>query len=310
LFFVLTSFLTLSLSPLHAGNGVEWMKEVTDTTRVCRLSIPGSHDSGAVRGGQVLQTQTLDICRQLELGIRAFDIRLAERKGKLGVFHSRAFQRVYWEDEVLPAFIAFLKKHPSEMLVVSLKREGGKAERYTSLLSASLGDPANTPYFVTDFSPSLTLGACRGKILFLQRDAVMPHYPGVLCTGWADNASCLLTLTAANGVQGEALLQDEYEYKSLKEAPGKLQACMAHFDKLSAEPESSCRWGISYVSATAGVAGTPTAFAEKLNRWVADKLTVAARRRCGIVFIDFVGSESGRKLVSHLINNNLNLDIS
>jgi 1-phosphatidylinositol phosphodiesterase len=238
------------------------------------------------------------------MGIRAFDIRLAERKGRLGVFHSRAFQNVYWEDHVLPAFITFLKEHPSETLVVSLKCEGGTQEDYASLLSASLSDPANRPFFVSDFSPALTLGDCRGKIFFLLRDPVMPHYPGALCRGWEDNASCVLTLIGADGTQGEAMLQDEYEYRSVKEAPKKLHACMMHFNRL-ARPTTSRRWGISFVSATAGVAGTPMAFAEKLNLWVTNNLNDGrTRRNCGIVFIDFAGTESGRKLVTYLIDSN------
>ncbi len=70
----------------------------------------------------MLETQTLDISFQLQKWIRAFDIRLGKKNDKLGVFHSFAFQDIYWEDDVLPAFIHFLQAHPSETLIVSLKR--------------------------------------------------------------------------------------------------------------------------------------------------------------------------------------------
>ena len=60
-----------------------------------------------------LKTQATDIPAQLRQGIRAFDIRLEKKGNKLGVFHSHAFQDIYWEDDVLPAFIHFLQTYPS-----------------------------------------------------------------------------------------------------------------------------------------------------------------------------------------------------
>lgn len=113
------------VTPLRGIEKPEWMKCLPDSLPLCKISIPGSHDSGTTKGGSMLQTQTVDIPRQLQKGIRAFDIRLEKKNDKLGIFHSYAFQDIYWEDDVLPAFIAFLQAHPSETLIVSLKREGG-----------------------------------------------------------------------------------------------------------------------------------------------------------------------------------------
>lgn len=104
---------------------VEWMKVLQDTLPVCKISIPGTHDSGSTKGGCMLKTQTADIPAQLQKGIRAFDIRLKEKNGKLGVFHSHAFQDIYWEEDVLLAFISFLQAHPSETLIVT-EKEGGR----------------------------------------------------------------------------------------------------------------------------------------------------------------------------------------
>ena len=110
-------------------NRSAWMKGVADALPVCQLTIPATHDSGALLGGETLQTQDITIREQLEAGVRGFDIRLqACENGKLGVYHSVQFQETYWETDVLPAFIDFLKKHPSEMLFVSLKKEGGDSE--------------------------------------------------------------------------------------------------------------------------------------------------------------------------------------
>lgn len=283
----------------------EWMKCLQDTLPLCKISIPGTHDSGTTRGGSMLKTQTVGIPGQLRQGIRAFDIRLKKKDGKLGVFHSHAFQKIYWEDDVLPAFISFLKEHPSETLIVSLKKEGGTLQDYTALLAASLGAPAHQDYFVMDFRPELTLKDCRGKILFLHRDHVMANYPGAACIGWADNSTCLLTLRNKDGKEGFAWLQDEYQYKSRKGAAKKIKACIGNFNKVAAEPADSRRWGISFASATGLPLGTPLAFADKINEPVADYLKKENKRHCGIVFIDFIEGRGGQKLVGYLIGSNI-----
>ena len=63
----------LCAKPAFAGSKGDWMKLLSDTLPVCKLSIPGTHDSGAIYGGCMLKTQDAGIFSQLELGIRAFD---------------------------------------------------------------------------------------------------------------------------------------------------------------------------------------------------------------------------------------------
>lgn len=280
------------------------MGMLPDSALVCKLSVPGTHDSGALYGGAGLQTQGASIAAQLEQGIRAFDIRLREKAGRLGVFHSDAFQDIYWETEVLPAFRRFLQQHPSEMLIVSLKREGGSAEAYASLLAASLEQPSHRVGFVEDFRPDLTLGECRGKILFLHRDKALDDFPGAACEGWADNATCVLTLRSKQGQTGAALLQDEYQYASGQDADRKIAACLRNLDAITAEPAASRRWGISYASATGLPAGTPKAFADRVNPALATRLEQDGGANRGIIFMDFAEQEGGRRLVALLIKGN------
>lgn len=281
----------------------EWMKLLADSFPVCKLSVPGTHDSGALHGGLALQTQVTDIPAQLRQGIRAFDIRLREKDGQLGVFHSEAFQQIYWERDVFPAFLDFLRAHPSETLIVSLKREGGSEEAFAALLSASLEGNCRTD-FVETFRPDLSLGDCRGKILFLHRDKSMECYPGAACVGWADNATCDLVLRSKDGTEGIARLQDEYQYVSGEEANKKIDACIRHFARMAAEQKDSNRWGISFASATGLPSGTPRVFADQVNTALTQYLARHGGARLGIVFIDFVGLEEGEKLVSLLIDGN------
>ena len=283
----------------------KWMQAVDDTVPICKLSIPGTHDSGAMFGGEMLQTQGEDLRGQLQKGIRAFDIRLKAVNGKLGVFHSFAFQNIYWEDDVLPLFIDFLTQNPSETLIVSLKKEGGEIGDYASLLAKSLRNVLYSDFFVTEFNPQMSLGDCRGKILFLHRDHVMDDFPGASCHGWDDNATCLLSLQGNDGTTGYAFLQDEYQYKNGWEAFKKIFACVRNFDTICAEPLSSFRWGISYVSATGLPTGTPVVFANQINKSLVVYLSENKRKSCGIVFIDFVDTTDGKRLVDYLIESNM-----
>ena len=40
---------------------LEWMRILHDTLPICKISIPGSHDSGSIKGGHMLKTQATDI---------------------------------------------------------------------------------------------------------------------------------------------------------------------------------------------------------------------------------------------------------
>ena len=74
---------------------------------------------------------------------------------------------------------------------------------------------------------------------------------------------------------------------------------------MSAEPVSSRRWGITFVSATGLPLGTPKVFADKVNKPIADYLKQKNCRNCGIVFIDFVSEPGGKDLVEYLIDSNV-----
>lgn len=282
-----------------------WMRLLADTIAAYDVVLPGTHDSGAQHGGALLQTQDLDIPTQLEAGVRAFDIRLREHKGQLGLYHSHAFQHVYWESDVLSALVNFLKRNPSEFLVVSLKCEGGEAADYRRLLSQSLSQETYSPYFLTNWTVHLTLAECRGRILFLHRDEVMEHYPGVRCEGWADNATSLLTLRTAQGNTTQVLLQDEYQYKSAAEAPKKLEAILSSLRQMHRPDKSATyRSGISFISATAYPYATPKQFAKRLNAAVAERIAAEHLTPRGILFIDFIGLPGGKQLVEQLIRSN------
>lgn len=281
-----------------------WMKGLADEVPVCRLTIPATHDSGALLGGEALQTQDIGIREQLEAGVRGFDVRLqACDNGKLGVYHSVQFQDIYWETDVLPAFLDFLKTNPSEMLFVSLKKEGGDSEAYARLASSSLNDKALAPFLVNDFKKDLTLGDCRGKILFMHRDRILKDYPGAQCNGWDDNTTCWVTLKDAKGNETLVSVEDEYGYLDGKKAVYKGRITWKNMKAAMKNGGKDSRWYISFASATALPTAGPTAFSDVVNPMLA-KQTQGLEQSCGIVLLDFAGSAAGRALIDNLILSN------
>lgn len=292
------------LASAQTLNRCAWMKGLPDDTPVSRLTLPATHDSGALLGGEALQTQDITIAEQLEAGVRGFDIRLqACENGKLGVYHSVQFQEIYWETDVLPAYIDFLKKHPSEMLFVSLKKEGGDTEAYRRLATTSLNDKAIAPYVVNDFQNDLTLGDCRGKILFMHRDRILEEYPGAQCYGWDDNATCWVTLKDKKGNETLVSVEDEYGYKNGGKASYKGRTTWKNMKSAMKDAGKDHRWYISFASATALPVVGPAAFSEVVNPMLV-KQTQGLKQPCGIVLIDFAGTPDGRALVDNLILSN------
>ena len=282
----------------------DWMKSLSGDTRICKMSIPATHDSGALLGGEGLQCQDITLSQQLEKGIRGFDIRLkADSCGKLGVYHSRQYQEITWEDHALPDFLRFLQQHPDEMLVVSVKCEGGSKEGYRELLSASLGKAEHQPFFVRDFHAGITLDECRGKILFLQRSDVGDVYPGVRCIDWKDNATFDMPLLSDDGATAQALVEDVYFHESVAAAPYKADITFENMQACMKEPAASDKWFISFASATAVPHNGPRDFSDVVNGALVEKLK-GAKGSCGMVLMDFAGSEDGMELTKRLIETN------
>jgi hypothetical protein len=298
----LVGFITTTFSQVL--NRSAWMKGVSDDIPVCQLTISATHDSGALLGGKALKTQDITIQEQLEVGVRGFDIRLqACENGKLGVYHSVQFQDIYWETDVLPVFIEFLKNNPSEMLFVSLKKEGGDSEAYSILATTSLNDQAIAPYVLKDFKNDLTLGEARGKILFMHRDRILREYPGARCYGWDDNTTCWVTLKDMKGNETLVSVEDEYGYSSGKKADYKGRITWKNMEDAINNKGKEHRWYISFASATALPLAGPTAFSNVVNPMLA-KQTQGLKQACGIVLIDFAGTPSGRTLIDNLILSN------
>ena len=119
-----------------------WMQDIEDNRLVCKMSIPGTHDTGAYTGNGWVKTQDKNIEQQLNSGIRFFDIRLVHQNGVLKLCHGSYIFDVTFVGDVLKTTAEFLKEHPSETVIMTIKRDHdldkGDATKYRMALTKAL----------------------------------------------------------------------------------------------------------------------------------------------------------------------------
>ena len=187
----------------HSG----WMGMLPDETKLTGMTIPGTHDSGALYSfaGISGQCQSVTVGQQLKMGVRFLDIRLQLDHDELKVVHSFVDQKQTFR-EVLDAIAAFIRENPSEFLLVSLKEDNSPKDSsvpFSLRLEEMLSGYADV--IVPDFGLPELLGDARGKIFLLSRygnaSVGIPAYHG-----WKDSASFAL---------GSMYIQDHYEISEI-----------------------------------------------------------------------------------------------
>jgi len=163
------SFVEPLISP--ASKGDEWMTGLPDDRPLTRLSIPGSHDSGARYSAGDLSGKCQDssILEQLNYGVRFFDVRLYNYNDSLLVCHG-----FIDENLSLSSFVAsvrvFLLAHPKEGVLASIKHENydqGASKDFETLLQEEIAK--NPTFWQTGRDLPANLGAIRGKITLISR---------------------------------------------------------------------------------------------------------------------------------------------
>lgn len=157
-----------------------WISRLDDDIYVSQLSIPGTHDAATgggmdykIKGGQ---TQYLKLEDQLKMGIRAFDLRPAIDSDGLSIYHG-AHKTLYSWNAAMKVMTDYLTNNKDEFVIVLFRHESeggfsGTAENtalWKQYIFNSLSN-LKSKGFTVDFKPDLTVGECRGRILFLSRD--------------------------------------------------------------------------------------------------------------------------------------------
>ncbi|MYT19588.1 phosphatidylinositol-specific phospholipase C domain-containing protein [Streptomyces sp. SID7760] len=263
-------------SAARALSTQDWMAGLGDATALQRMTIPGTHDSGATKGGLYVACQNTSIAQQLDSGIRFLDVRCRVTGGSFAIHHAAFFQDLMFGD-VLVACRNFLAAHPSETVLMRLKQEYSTDSDATfrAVFDDYLDNRGWRPLLrIADSLP--TLGQARGKVVLL-----------------ADNGG-LPGLRYGDGNVFD--IQDDYNTEPFAKR-GRIEN---QFRKAVQQPG---KLFVNYVSTAAYM--PPRWNSDRLNPQVhsfVDGGELAGRTGLGIVPMDFPNTRSG--LVDSLIRHN------
>lgn len=238
-----------------------WMSQLPDGAALHELTIPGTHNSGALHGGPWTECQNTGLPEQLASGIRFLDVRCRLFEGSFAIHHGPYYQHLNFDD-VLTSCRDFLAAHPSETVLMRVKQEYSEesAEQFALVFEDYLGPRGWRSLFLLD-SALPRLGAARGKVVLLGDSDGLP------------------------GVRyGDPLLfdiQDAYE----SEPEAKYPKIEEHFRKAVSQPG---KLYVNFVSTAALL--PPRSNADRLNPRVRDLLDSpdnAGWRGLGIVPMDY-----------------------
>ena len=185
----------------------DWLSMVKDGTKVCKLTIPGTHDTMTGMGfyqpvlkfvfnmTAISQVSTLE--EQINSGLRFFDIRpvvstdTIAKKKILRLTHGISELDVSFE-WTIDQLQNYLKAHPTEFFIAKLQFDNGFEDQKDlfPLLSEVLHKSKYNGLFVENWRPDITVSEMRGKILWLSRYDLRPlnplyKFPIVYCD-WPD----------------------------------------------------------------------------------------------------------------------------
>ncbi len=258
-----------------------WMSRLPDRVSLSQLSLPGTHDSGALYDGLSFgfaKCQSWQLADQLKAGIRFLDIRCRRVDDRLLIYHGIIDQNLTFR-EVRDVCRTFLERHPSECIVMSVKEESTamNATRSFSELFAAATNQDGDLWHISRETPRLK--AVRGRIVLIDRVGTL------------------------GGVRwGDLNRQDQYE------APLDVKARIVreHFER--AAKGDNDQWYINFCSGVlAKQLVTPRQYAAQSNRTTLEflkKYTVQSPRRLGTVVLDFPGEE----LIAVVVESNIDAD--
>lgn len=228
-----------SLTLFDTYDKASWMQEFHDNTTLAALSIPGTHNTPTFHYAlPSVRCQAVSPLEQLRNGVRFFDVRVQLSNPEdvndktLHLVHG-AFPISLTGHKNLEQLLndtkAFLTEHPSETVVLCLKREG-----VGSGTDAQLADLLVRHYTADWYTKKRipTLGEVRGKIVLMRRfslsDAVRASHKefGLNAESWPDNT--------ASATHGSVNVQDFYQVMHKKQIPEKFDLVCAQMERAAA----------------------------------------------------------------------------
>lgn len=290
-----------------------WMSDIPDTTKISDINIPGTHDSCAFRVQIPLlsKCQNKTVKEQLNSGIRFLDIRVEKVGNKLKLVHDIADckspenpeKKLFLED-VINDCKSFLSENPSEVILMSYKRDDGanQEETFDTFFENYL---VNDPVWYTE-NRIPNLKEARGKIVLLNRDNIDKSNPkytdlntGINLSAWVYQKENIERIYEAaellgrdGALTGKAFtVQDLYGLTPQK----KWNLAVSPFIKNPPETDDIL---ITFFSCTS-IFYTPRRSAKYINKRLA-KTTLKKAKKYGWIILDYPTD----KFIKEIINSN------
>lgn len=283
---------------LGKADNPDWMRALGNGTSLGALSVPGTHETLSIRGGDMTYTQqnggpsAQTLAAQLQAGIRSIDIRVRVIGGSFTIHHSKVYQDANFAD-VLKVLGEFLTAHPTETVMMHLRAEcdndagpfsvdckddptSTTGKDRVDVFRKYLDEDPNGGFF---WGPAVsgtkqadvpTLGEVRGKI-------VLERFRNV------DD------LSGKYGLAGDSFrIQDDYTVANLLPGAinGKVDKVVRHLEAANTDTDLKHMY-INYTSGSSGAA-YPKAVADRVNEKVLGPLG-SVSTRTGEVMMDYPG---------------------
>ena len=245
--------MTFRLHKLINTTLANWMQDIDGNRLVCKMSIPGTHDAAANTGNGWVKTQDWDIKTQLENGIRFLDIRLVHDKGVIKLCHgSNIFSTTFVKD-VLHTTAEFLREHPSETVLMTIKRDHDLdhdhgVKYWQALMNVLNKDELAKKYMAGDFQGGYRMKDLRGKMLVISRDGWYTTQSGKV-SSWPDNRNFTSSIVSNDGSSTPLIVEDHYK-ASAADKIKYVTNNLLEANKAFSETNSPYKWFITFTSYT------------------------------------------------------------
>ncbi|EON73549.1 phosphatidylinositol diacylglycerol-lyase [Lysinibacillus sphaericus OT4b.31] len=298
---------SLAASERDNINLSEWMREIPNSNTLAEISIPGTHDSGTFRLEDPIKsvwakTQENDFRYQMDHGVRFFDIRGRVTDDNTIVLHHGPIYLYVTLQQFINEAKEFLKSHPSETIIMSLKEEyesmpGAKESFAKTFENMYFGDSI---FLKTE--GNITLGDSRGKIVLLRRYSGSTMTGGFKNFGWKDNA----TFTSTTNGNVKITVQDKYNvnYEEKKAAIDS----MLKETVLNKDNPNHIHINFTSLSSGGTAWSSPYYYASYLNSISAAKVRLDHLKnldtKAGWIIMDYIGDRWDPKLYEEIIRAN------
>ena len=263
-----------------------WMSSIDGNPSLTQLTIPGTHDACARVGGlgNFASCQNLSLAEQFNAGIRFVDIRCRLINNAFAIYHGMVYQQLDFCD-VVTLCHHFLKAHPTECILMSVKHEGETENSIDSFEQVFKRYAKEDPDLWHFGSSVPYLDEVRGKIVLLRRFEVdspeLGPELGIDVSDWNDNA----TFTCTNNDGVIYSVQDNYHVDW--EGDDKLDRVKKHLN--DAEKDHQDALYINFTNGSNIPWDTPRRFAvESINPRLSEYFkTLVPVNRYGIFALDF-----------------------